>query len=97
MPRSTNRQQQQAQWRALLERQAQSGQSVAAFCRNEGIPAQTFYWWRARLAKDSAPAALRQPDAAPFIDLGVLGDVPSAGINIRLELPGGIVLTIARG
>jgi len=88
-------------------RQEQSGQGVAAFCKSEGIPAQTFYWWRARLGKDgSTKPAQRRRDAAPFIDLGALAapvdDAPAntpgigGGFDLRLDLPGGIVLTIAR-
>lgn len=103
MARSANKEQRQAQWREYLERQAQSGQSVAAFCRSQGIAAPTFYLWRARLAKSiDAPHAHaaantpRQLEAAPFIDLGALGNTASAaGFDIRLALPGGIVLTIS--
>jgi transposase-like protein len=99
MTQSTNKQHRQTQWRERLDRQAQSGQSVAAFCRSEGIAAPTFYWWRARLAKDSSTPAVvagRPSDAAPFIDLGTLGSTAStAAFDIRLALPGGIILTIA--
>lgn len=100
MTRSAATQERQAQWHALLSRQAQSGLSVAAFCKREGIPPQTFYWWRARLG---APAGRAEPAGAPaagFLDLGALvapdGRDERAALDIRLELPGGIVLTIAR-
>jgi hypothetical protein len=44
----------------------------------------------------TAPAAQRPQEAAPFIDLGALGSTASAtGFDIRLALPGGIVLTIS--
>jgi hypothetical protein len=46
---TTNREQREARWRKLIDRQAASGRSVAVFCRDESIPTQTFYWWRARL------------------------------------------------
>jgi hypothetical protein len=103
MKRSTSDQHRQAQWRERVARQAQSDLSVAAFCKSEGIPAQTFYWWRARLGKAGAakPAQGRR-DTAPFIDLGALSpsvdEAPdmAAGFDLRLDLPGGIVLTIAR-
>jgi hypothetical protein len=104
MKRSTNVQHRQAQWRDRLVRQEQSGQSVAAFCKSEGIAAQTFYWWRAKLdnGRPAAESAPRLREAAPFIDLGALaasaGQVQDMadGFSIRLDLPGGIVLTIAR-
>lgn len=107
MKRSTSDQHRQAQWRERVARQAQSNLNVAAFCKNEGISAQTFYWWRARLGKGEATKpAQRRRDTAPFIDLGALAtpvdegpaDSPdvAAGFDLRLDLPGGIVLTIAR-
>lgn len=97
MKQSTNKQNRQAQWRERLGRQAQSCQSVKAFCQSEGVAVPTFYWWRARLAKDDGASLASRPcDAAPFIDLGALGgESPAAGFDIRLALPGGIVLTIA--
>ena len=103
MKRSTSVQHRQAQWRERLTRQEQSGQSVAAFCKSEGIAAQTFYWWRTRLSKyRPAESTPRPRDAARFIDLGALAppaeespDI-AAGFELRLDLPGGIVLTIAR-
>lgn len=88
-----------AQWRERMARQAQSGQSVVVFCKSEGIAPQTFYWWRARLAKrDAQTARGAQVDAAPFIDLGAMGEASTAaaGIDIRLDLGHGITLTIAR-
>ena len=103
MKRSTSDQHRQAQWRERVAGQAQSGQSVAAFCKSEGIPPQTFYAWRARLRKGAtAKPAQCQRDTAPFIDLGALatpvGEASgvAASFDLRLDLPGGIVLTIVR-
>ena len=36
-------------WREILRRQADSGLSVAAFCRQAGISQPSFYVWRRRL------------------------------------------------
>jgi transposase-like protein len=102
MTRSTNKQHRQAQWRERLERQAQSGQSVKAFCQSEGVAVPSFYWWRKHLAQNQsastaamATGVQRQHDATPFIDLGTLGAAASAAtFDIRLALPGGITLTI---
>jgi hypothetical protein len=103
MKRSASVQHRQAQWRERLVRQEQSGQSVAAFCKSEGIAAHRFYWWRARLGKGrTAESAPRPREAAPFIDLGALaapaGEVQDivGDFSVHLDLPGGIVLTIAR-
>ena len=103
MKRSTSAPHRQAQWRERLVRQEQSGQSVAAFCRSEGIAAQTFYWWRTRLSKyRPVEPAPRRRETAPFIDLGALAPAAdespgiATGFELRLDLPGGIVLSIAR-
>ena len=104
-------------WRERMTRQAASGQSVAAFCRDEALAEATFYGWRVRRrGHDFADAATPPSVAAPaaFLDLGVVNPVranalvrsalplPSrgasapTGIEIRLELGGGIVLPLAR-
>ncbi|HEX7646300.1 MAG TPA: hypothetical protein VF450_02695 [Noviherbaspirillum sp.] len=93
---ATQAQQRQAHWRAVLERQKHSGLTAAAFCKSEGVALQTFYWWRAKLRHGTSAAGHAQPDmAAPFVDLGALRTSETV-FDIRLELPGGVVLTIGR-
>lgn len=80
-------------WQALLAKQPTSGLSVAAFCAHEGVSPASFYQWRTRL-RSSVP----QPPvkAAPgFVDLGALGAIGST-FTLRLELSGGLVLTLGR-
>ena len=86
------------QWRAHIAQQAGSGKSVAAFCREQGIATPTFYWWRNRLARQESGAAPRPAAATPFLDLGAMpvATQSDGSLSIRLELPGGITLTIAR-
>ena len=86
------------QWRERLEQQAGSGKSVAAFCREQGIAPQTFYWWRNRLSRQEAGAVPPPAAASSFLDLGTMPVAAqgSESLSIRLELPGGITLTIAR-
>jgi len=91
-----------AVWLQLFSRQSSSGLSVPEFCRREGINAGLFRRWRSTL-KGSEPdrrvtnrteRAVEVP--APFIDLG---DLRSGGprFEVRLDLGGGVVLSIARG
>ena len=47
-------------WRQAIERQAVSGFSAAAFCRQQGLSAQSFYKWRRKLAR--MPMAADQAD-----------------------------------
>ena len=71
-----------AKWTELLAKQAGSGQSVAAFCRERGVPAAQLYAWKRRL---------REAAAAAFIELQVAGSgaqperFQSRAIEIRLE------------
>jgi hypothetical protein len=91
-----------AVWQQLFSRQSSSGLSVPKFCRREGINASLFRRWRLTL-KDSeidrrvatrAEPAAQEP--VPFIDLG---DLRSGGprLEVRLDLGGGVILSIARG
>lgn len=97
----------EAAWRSRLLRHAQSGKSIAAFCRDEAVSTASFHIWRAKLA--AADGHLVQP--AAFVDLGAIANtadvtsmahppasapVPTAGIDVRIDLGGGVVLTITR-
>ncbi|MGA9062643.1 MAG: transposase [Terracidiphilus sp.] len=46
-------------WQGLLAEQKQSGQSVAAFCRERGLGNSQFFAWKKRLQE--AGAGLRLP------------------------------------
>lgn len=89
-------------WRGLVARQARSGLTVQAFCRQERLNAWTFYGWRSRLREGAAvsqdtPASrsTHAASAAPFIDLGAL--TSTSRCEIRLDLGGGVVLYLVRG
>jgi hypothetical protein len=96
--------QRESAWRDRLSRHAGSDKTVAAFCRDEAVSTATFYGWRARLrVRDDAP----RPATAPFIDLGTMpgtgvggaascAAATTTGIEVRIELGGGVTLTIAR-
>ncbi|WP_445468608.1 IS66 family insertion sequence element accessory protein TnpA [Massilia scottii] len=49
----------EAAWRSRLQRHAQSGQSIAAFCRDEAASAASFPIWRAKLAAASGDRSRR--------------------------------------
>ena len=90
------------QWRERIARHAVGGMSVAAFCKQEGVSAATFYEWRRRLRQPDGRATAERAAPPVFVDLGAMplaeaSDATPAGtLSIRLELPGGVVLTIAR-
>jgi hypothetical protein len=97
-------------WREVMLRFGEAGTTVSAFCAREGLSTSSFYRWRERLDSvgDAGGAAPRrggrselavQPTAAGFIDLGHLGGPPrdvGAGLELRLDLGGGVVLQIVR-
>jgi len=97
-------------WGARMARFESSGQTVGAFCRGEGISAYSFYRWRKRLGIANRRARPPAKRSTSFIDLGSMPaspasgalpakgalDAAAAGIEIRIDLGGGMALTIAR-
>jgi putative transposase len=91
----------EATWREIFSRHASSGVAMLEFCRAEGINPGVYRRWRSRLNGDGMQGAKTQARAAPktvtpFIDIGAVGSVQSR-MEVRLELGGGVVLTVARG
>ena len=77
------------QWQQRLARFQSSRQSVVAFCRQEGVTPQSFYYWRKGLAKASSqPGVAAQPPAG-FRPVRI---VPAAGVSV--QLPGGTQLVV---
>ena len=77
----------QGQWKALLERQATSGQSIEAFCREELITTASFYRWRKQLSPTTQTRVENVNPSSPvpaFVDLGALGG--GAGWELELYL-----------
>ncbi len=48
-------------WRAVLQRQAGSGLSIAAFCRSEGVSEPSFYSWKRALDGSRVKSKTREP------------------------------------
>lgn len=88
----------EAEWRGLIERFEQSGQSMAAFCRRARVPRDSFMKWRARLEERPRAARPREPAPAAFVEWIPPSDsptrvVPGGGASeFELSLPGGVVL-----
>lgn len=94
-------------WRELFKRFDSAGLTVEAFCQREGLSRSSFNRWRSRQPMQSCNAAAavtgasddRRP-AAQFVDLGLLGAAstaaPVAGVELRLDLGGGLSLTLVR-
>jgi hypothetical protein len=64
-------------WSGLISEQSQSGQSIAAFCRERGLRAWQFYEWKKRL---------RRGEAGKFVEVQIAGageGVQPAGARSR--------------
>lgn len=48
-------------WRAVLQRQARSGVSIAKFCRSEGVSEPSFYSWKRRILAGSKERKVTSP------------------------------------
>jgi hypothetical protein len=73
---------------------------VLEFCRAEKINPGVFRRWRSMLnggvRVEQSKARTKAKVVTPFIDIGAVGAAASR-MEVRLELGGGVVLTVARG
>ena len=77
-----------AEWRQRLQRFRNSRQSIAGFCREEGVSPPSFYLWRRRLAE----ASLQPPTSEPPAGFRPVRLMSAAGVNV--QLPGGTQLVV---
>lgn len=85
-----------ARWRERLGRWRKSGQSIAEFCRGEGVSQPSFYLWRRRLT-DEAPVTVGGTGRA-FLPVEIVGESPLAATGHECELlVGGLVCRVPRG
>ena len=63
-------------WNGVLDEQKASGKSVAQFCREHGLAAWKFYYWRNRQGRQSSPSG--------FMEV-IIDEVPiKSGVSLRL-------------
>ena len=78
------------QWRQRIDRQQQSGLTVAEFSRREGLSAATFYAWKRKLRGKSASrskrAARRRPAGMPAPGVGPGCKTPAEAAFVQLPL-----------
>jgi len=48
------------EWRRRLERQRESGLSIAAFCRREGVSQVSFHAWKRKLRRSASARSTRE-------------------------------------
>jgi transposase-like protein len=74
----------EAGWRTHLGAQADSGLSVGAYCRQHGVQAHGFYWWRRELARRDA----EQPPAFVPVTVAAAMPEPAPASRVEIVLPG---------
>ena len=75
-----------AKWRGLVSEQVESGKSVAAFCRERGVPASQMFSWKRRF---------RESEAAEFVEVSVK-PVPETA-QVAVKRSGAIEVRLSRG
>ena len=80
-------------WRALVEAQADSGESVREFCESRGLSTTYFYARRRELQQSTTSAP--HVESTEFVALPVQS--PSAAVDVEVSLGDGVVLRVRRG
>ena len=83
-------------WREVIERQRASGLSVAAFCRDQGVAASSFFAWKRKLGATAAAAAFVEATVVAAGTLPPPAVTGSAGL-IEVRLRGGRRVRVGRG
>jgi transposase-like protein len=81
-------------WRGVLQRQTESGLTVASFCRQESISAPSFYAWRRKLKERDARALEIDPRVDEEANVGaqllpVRIETGASPAPVRILLPQG--------
>lgn len=89
-------------WRSVLERQADSGLSVAQFCRQESVSAPSLYAWKRKLQQQEAGSAAIDSQGAETAPWGaqlvpVRIESGSSPVPVRIALPQGASIDAPSG
>jgi hypothetical protein len=78
------------EWKARLDRFADAGLPVIAFCDREQVSVARFYYWKRRLGVDRSAASADAPRLLPVC-------LTAPAPPVELLLPGGTVLRLSPG
>jgi len=85
-----------AQWRKVIAEQRDSGLSVEAFCRAQGLASSTFFARRQRLREADRPKFV-EVTAEPANDQTAVSAHESDAVPLELVLRGGVVVRVRPG
>lgn len=89
----------QREWSGRFQRFEKSSQTVAEFCRAEGVSQPSFYQWRRRLtgggrrrqgAKGRGRSAAAANSSVGF--RSVVVTPPADGVSVKIRLPDGVAI-----
>jgi putative transposase len=78
------------EWQQLIDAQASSELTPAAFCQANGLSLASFQNWKRRLTAEP-PAPVE-----PWVDLGTFDRPSDSGWDIELDLGNGVCLRLRR-
>ena len=82
-------------WREAFQKQRSSGQTVEAWCREQGVAKQSFYLWRRRLTQ---PAAASPPVSGASTPVALPVTIRSlSAAPLEISWPGGVVVRVSAG
>jgi hypothetical protein len=79
MAQATSDRGRESDWRQVLARWQQSGLSVRAFCRAEGVNEPRFYWWRRKLGQV-------EPKGPAFVPVHVVTEPADGPVTRGIEV-----------
>ena len=91
----------QREWSGRFQRFEKSSQTVAEFCRAEGVSQPSFYQWKRRLTgggprgRQGAPKGRGRSAPAANSSVGfrsVVVTPPADGVSVKIQLPGGAAI-----
>lgn len=65
----------EARWRGLVLERMESGKSVAAFCRERGVPASQMFSWKNDALEMTAIPPVSLGETNPMTRMGVQSDI----------------------
>jgi transposase len=86
-------------WREHIHSCEASGQSIAAYCRANGLSAPSFHWWKRKLNSSSPPSALFaevHPESLPSGGEDAAIEILVASGRMARVRPGFDAATLAR-
>jgi hypothetical protein len=84
-------------WRRIIEAQRISGQTVAAYCRNQAITQACFFAWKRRLRPTVQATEFIEVRTAGEATPGIANAAEGSSSAIELCLAGGHRLLLRRG